>query len=183
MDTVNTENGRPVVVCLHGGAASSGSWLAFRQAVRGRALVVTPQLSAAEDGTAANVDAQVESVLRQIGNVNGPFHIVGHGLGGAIGTRLAARRPGKVLSLVLYEPTDIDGTLAENAAIPVRLISGTRSWDVMRRRLEQAKEKWPRLTLLKLVGLRHMAPVTHPHLVNPVILDYILPVAMRGEAA
>ena len=140
MDTVNTENGRPVVVCLHGGAASSGSWLAFRQAVRGRALVVTPQLSAAEDGTAANVDAQVESVLRQIGNVNGPFHIVGHGLGGAIGTRLAARRPGKVLSLVLYEPTDIDGPLAENAAIPVRLISGTRSWDVMRRRLVLSKE-------------------------------------------
>ena len=183
MNTANKENEHPVVVCLHGGAVSSGSWSAFRQAASGRASVVTPQVAALDESAGADADAQVESILRQVADLPGPFHLVGHGLGGALATRLAARRPDKVLSLVLYEPTDIDRRLAENPAIPVRLISGTRSWDVVRRRLEQATQRWPRLTLLKLVGLRHMAPVTHPHLVNPVILDYILPVAMRGEAA
>jgi hypothetical protein len=35
--------------------------------------------------------------------------------------------------------------------------------------------------LLKLVGLRHMAPATHPHVFNPIVLDYILPVSMPEQ--
>ena len=37
-------------------------------------------------------------------------------------------------------------------------------------------------SLLRLFGMRHMAPLTHPHLVNAVILDYLLPARMPGEA-
>ena len=43
-------------------------------------------------------------------------------------------------------------------------------------------ERLPGATLLKLVGLRHMAPHTHSQLVSSVILDYILPVAMPERA-
>jgi pimeloyl-ACP methyl ester carboxylesterase len=72
--------------------------------------------------------------------------------------------------------------LEQGLRVPVQVLSGTRSWQAARQLAEGVAERVAGARLLKLVGLRHMAPLTHPHLVNAVILDYILPLDMPGQA-
>jgi len=60
-------------------------------------------------------------------------------------------------------------------------LCGTRSWQVARQVAESTAELISTARLLKLVGLRHMAPVTHPQVFNAVVLDYILPVSMPDQ--
>ncbi|MDH3908263.1 MAG: hypothetical protein OEU83_04470, partial [Gammaproteobacteria bacterium] len=70
---------------------------------------------------------------------------------------------------------------ARNLDVPVQLLCGTRSWQMARRVAERTAELISHARLLKLVGLRHMAPATHPHVFNPIVLDYILPVSMPEQ--
>lgn len=171
---------RPIVVCLHGSAGSRDMWHEFERAARGRCVVVTPELfpgGAREDATRVEV---VDSVLQQLESVEQAFHIVGHAYGGAVATWIAARCPQRVLSLVLYEPADVAGMLEDVVDVPVRLISGTRSWEPARRAIKRLAAQFPDISSLQLFGMRHMAPLTHPHLVNPVLLDFILPLEMPG---
>jgi len=44
-------------------------------------------------------------VLREIDAHSGPVHLVGHSFGGALALHIAKRRPGRVASLALYEPS------------------------------------------------------------------------------
>jgi pimeloyl-ACP methyl ester carboxylesterase len=157
-----------VVVCLHGSASTPGMWRAFRAAARGRCDVVAPELF---DG----------SMPGALDDIEGPFHLVGHGLGGGIALQYAARRPHRVLGLVLYEPAGVSADHIDLGDIPVHLVSGTRSWFAARRGAERMLGQIAHATLLRLVGLRHMAPLTHPRQVNDVILDYLLPVSMPGQ--
>ena len=162
-------NTRTTVVCLHGSAGTSGMWREFIAAVRGRCDVITPDIDACD----------LHSVLAQI---DGSFHLVGHGYGGELALEFAAHYPDRVLSLVLYEPTSAARSPDLAISAPVRLISGTRSWVAARRSVERMAERLPNATLLKLVGLRHMAPLTQPQFISSVILDYILPVTMPEQA-
>jgi pimeloyl-ACP methyl ester carboxylesterase len=164
-----TDN-RPVIVCLHGSASDSGMWQGLREAVRGRADVIALDIFTKED------------VMQQIGDVRGPFHLVGHGYGGAIAARIAAANPERVTSMVLYEPTAVDGLPCGSTDVPLRLVSGTRSWKSAKQNAERLAACFRNSSLLRLFGMRHMAPLTHPRLVNAVILDYLLPVVMPGES-
>ena len=166
---MNDKDTRNTIVCLHGSAGTSGMWRELITAVRGRCDVITPEIHAR--------DLQFE-----LDRLDGPFHLVGHGCGGGLALELAAQYPGRVLSLVLYEPTSSVRSPDFAIRAPVRLLSGTRSWVAARQSAERMAEQLPSATLLKLVGLRHMAPLTHPRLVSSVILDYILPVAMPEQA-
>lgn len=161
---------RPVIVCLHGSASDSGMWQGLREAVRGRADVIAPDLFAGKD------------LMQQIEGIRVPFHLVGHGYGGAIAARIAADSPERVSSMVLYEPTSVDGLPCGRSDVPLRLVSGTRSWKSARLNAERLAACFRNSSLLRLFGMRHMAPLTHPRLINAVILDYVLPVVMQGEA-
>ena len=177
---MNQENSaeRPVVVCLHGSASNSNMWDEFRSEVRSRATVITPELPGM--GQRALAD-DVASVLRQIGVTRKPFHIVAHSRGAAIAACIGSLYPERVASLVCYEPAGVSRFVARSLDVPVQLLCGTRSWGAARRVAEKTAELIAKACLLKLVGLRHMAPVTHPHVINPIILDYILPVSMPEQ--
>ena len=169
---------RPMVVCLHGSASNSDMWRDLKVLVRGRARIVAPDLPGL--GRHALTD-DAQSALRQIGANLGPFHIVAHGRGAAVAASIATLYPERVASIVCYEPTGISQTLAQRIRTPVRLLCGTRSWAAARRVAERTAELVADACLLKMVGLRHMAPLTHPHIVNPVILDFVLPVSMPDQ--
>ena len=169
---------RPVVVCLHGSAGNSGMWIEFRNAVRSRAIVITPDLPGVGQHALAD---DVASVLRQIGVTRRPFHIVAHSRGAAVAASIASLYPERVESIVCYEPAGISESVARNLDVPVQLLCGTRSWQMARRVAERTAELISHARLLKLVGLRHMAPATHPHVFNPIVLDYILPVSMPEQ--
>jgi pimeloyl-ACP methyl ester carboxylesterase len=160
---------RPVIVCLHGSASDAGMWQELREAVRGRADVVAPDLFAGKD------------VMQQIEDIRVPFHLVGHGYGGAIAAHIAANNPERVSSMVLYEPTAVDDLPCGRIDVPLRLVSGTRSWESARQNAERLAACFRNSSLLRLFGMRHMAPLTHPRLINAVILDYVLPAVMPGE--
>lgn len=171
-----TNQQRPVVVCLHGSASNSGMWRDFRSAVRDRAQVITPELSG--HGELAD-DAR--SVLRQLGSCSSRFEIVAHGRGCAIAAWIAVLCPGRVTGLVFYEPAGVPGLLARRIRTPLRVLCGTKTWVAAARAAEALVDAIAGAHLLKLVGLRHMAPLTHPHPVNNVILDFILPVSMPEQ--
>lgn len=175
-----TSAARPIVVCLHGSAGNSDMWHDFERSARGRCVVVTPELFPGGTREDATRDDVVDYVLRQLESVEQAFHIVGHAYGGAVATWIAARCPQRVLSLVLYEPADVAGMLEDVVDVPVRLISGTRSWQAARRAIGRIVAQYSNVSSLQLFGMRHMAPLTHPHLVNPVLLDFILPLEMPG---
>lgn len=173
---------RPVVVCLHGSAGNSHMWCAFVDMVRNRCEVLTPAM----DFSAGGVHEAADQVLARIGRTPRQFHVVGHAYGGAVALELARRVPERVLSLVLYEPAaPPPGVLPANREMPVRLLCGTRSWPAARHVVHRLRAQIANASLLQLVGLRHMAPLTHPDRINPVIVDHILPEAIpetRGLA-
>jgi pimeloyl-ACP methyl ester carboxylesterase len=176
--TIKTKNTRPVLVCLHGSASNGGMWRDLRKLVRDRATVITPDLPGL--GQHALTD-DVESALRQVGRTGRPFHIIAHGRGAAVAACIANLYPERVASIVCYEPAGITQTLARGLRTPFQALCGTRSWEVARRVAERTADLVSDARLLKLVGLRHMAPLTHPHIVNPVILDFVLPVIMPDQ--
>jgi pimeloyl-ACP methyl ester carboxylesterase len=177
---MNDENiaKRPVIVCLHGGASNSNMWDDFRSEVRGRATVITPDLTGT--GKQALSD-DVASVLLQIGVTRQPFHIVAHARGAAIAACIASLYPERVASLICYEPAGVSPFVARTLEVPFQLLCGTRSWQAARRVAERMADLVAHARMLKLVGLRHMAPITHPHVFNPIVLDFILPVSMPDQ--
>ena len=170
---------RPLVVCLHGSAGDSGMWENLNQSCRGRCKVLAPRLEGQGQHPLAD---DVESVLRQIGFSREPFHLVSHGRGAGVAAGIANLYPERIASCIMYEPAGITPALARGLRVPVQILSGTRSWEAARRMAEHIAERVNGANLLKIFGLRHMAPLTHPDLVNSIILDYILPLEMPGQA-
>ena len=262
-DEVTTH--RPIIVCLHGSASDSGMWREFKNAVRGRATVITPDLVGYgtrrfDHEKGFTLQDEIDAVLEQVGDSREPFHLVGHAYGGTVATCLAKRHPERIASLILYEPANYALLFAEglhtpaareihalrlatgrsrnlvarwrgarnfisywadlrswqrlsitariclsrympkvvaefeamlasqqemgnvgDLRMPVRILCGTHTRPPARRVAEIMVEQLDDVRLLRLVDLRHMAPVTHPHRVNPIILDYVLPVAMPEQ--
>ena len=175
---IDNKHTPPILVCLHGSASNSGMWGELRKLVRNRATVIAPDLPGL--GQHALTD-DMESALRQIGRTRRAFHIVAHGRGAAVAACIANLYPERVASIVCYEPAGITQFLLRGLETPLRMICGTRSWASARCVAEKIAERVSHAHLLKLVGLRHMAPLTHPHIVNPVILDFVLPVDMPDQ--
>jgi pimeloyl-ACP methyl ester carboxylesterase len=98
------------VVCIHASASSSGQWrpLMDRLANRFRVLAVdlygygqSPAWPDDRDLTLSDEIRLIEPVLRAAGD---RFDLIGHSYGGAIALRAALDNPGRVRSLVLFEP-------------------------------------------------------------------------------
>jgi pimeloyl-ACP methyl ester carboxylesterase len=114
----------PAVVCIHASAGSSAQWrpLIDRLAGRFRTLAVdlygsgkSPRWPDDRALSLADEVALLEPVLAAAGD---RFHLVGHSYGGAVALKAALADPGRLRSLVLYEPVLFSVLLAEDPAQP-----------------------------------------------------------------
>ena len=101
----------PGVVCLHSNASSSSQWRGLMELLAPRFRVLAPDSYGAgkspdwpsdREISLADEVALIEPVLREAGS---PLTLIGHSYGAAIALRAALDDPGRVRSLVLYEPT------------------------------------------------------------------------------
>jgi pimeloyl-ACP methyl ester carboxylesterase len=267
MSNKNEAEQRPLVVCIHGSASNGGQWRSFRQALRGRCRIFTPDLVGYgsrryRPNGRFSLQNEVDAIIEQIGDITEPFHLIGHSYGGAVATYFAKQYPERVKSLILYEPANfamlfdeglhtdaskeirdvravfsdgagtalsrwraarhfisywsgsktwrqfrfsqrsgIAGVMPKVAAefdalisahdsmtdvsdleMPVKIICGTRTTLAAKRVCELMKEQIRNSRLLQLVNLKHMAPLTNPDSVNPLLIDYVVP-AVEASAA
>ncbi len=112
------------VVCVHASASSSGQWrpLMDRLANRFRVFAVdlygygqSPAWPDDRKLTLADEVRLLEPVFRSAGD---RFHLVGHSYGGAVALRAALDNPGRLLSLVLYEPVLCAALMQEDPEQP-----------------------------------------------------------------
>jgi pimeloyl-ACP methyl ester carboxylesterase len=121
------------LVCIHASASSSSQWrpLMDRLAGRFRTLAVdlhgsgkSPQWPADRPLTLADEVALLEPIF---GSVGDRFHLIGHSYGGAVALKAALAGPGRLRSLVLFEPVLFGLLNAEDPAQPAaREISAVR---------------------------------------------------------
>jgi pimeloyl-ACP methyl ester carboxylesterase len=95
------------VLCLHSSTSSSSQWLPLMQRLADGCRVIAPDLYA--QGKNAWPPSGRDALLEDVALVEavagaGHVHLIGHSYGGAVALRYAMRHPGRVRSLVLYEP-------------------------------------------------------------------------------
>ena len=169
--TVEVPHGDALVVALHCSGGTPGQWRSLAAQLGPEHQMFAPNLHGAPGGPAWHGGApfllseEADAVLPEIDSHCGPIHLVGHSFGGALALHIAARRPGRVASLALYEPSafhllkrfgnsgrhamdDIEGlaekmrshwargTWREAAAIFVNYWNGQDSWERMRPELQ-----------------------------------------------
>jgi hypothetical protein len=67
--------------------------------------------------------------------------------------------------------------------MPVKIICGTKTRLAAKRVCQLMSEQIRDSRLLQLVNLRHMAPLTDPNSVNPLLVDYVVPVIEASAAS
>jgi pimeloyl-ACP methyl ester carboxylesterase len=254
------QDNRPIVVCIHGSASNGGQWRSFRQALRGRCRVFTPDLVGYGSrrfraNSQFSLQHEVDAILEQIGDIKEPFHLIGHSYGGAVAIYFAKQYPERIKSLIVYEPAnfavlfeegldtdaskevlrvresfaqgkgtaisrwraarsfitywsgakawrkfkfaqrswlaavspkvaaEFDAIAAAHSILsdvsdlemPVKIICGTRTRLAAKRVCELMAMQIKSSRLLQLVNMQHMAPLTDPNNVNPLLIDYVVP--------
>jgi pimeloyl-ACP methyl ester carboxylesterase len=250
---------RQAVICLHASASSSRQWRALGARLGDRFRVVAPDLYGsgnspqwADDRPLRIADevAHLEDAFRGAGE---PVHLVGHSYGGLIALHAALANPGRIRSLVLFEPVAFGVLLAEDpdqpaarevlavqhdteaaiargdlgaaaerfidywmgtgawanmlapqraataptmlgvrpqfgailgeptplpayaaVKVPTLFLTGTRSPAPSRAVARLLIATLPDVTAVELDGVGHMAPVTHPDLVNAAIDNHLV---------
>lgn len=97
--------------------------------------------------------------------------------------KMGFKKRARIASLTPKVAAEFDAIAAEadvmsdlsTLNMPVRIICGTRTTLAAKRVCQLLAAAIKDAQLLQLVGLRHMAPLTDPHSVNPLLLDYVLP--------
>lgn len=100
----------PAVVCVHSSASSSGQWRALMDKMSDRWRVLAVDLYGYgnsppwPDDRAMYLDDEI-ALLEPVFEAAGDgFHLVGHSFGGAIALKAALQNPGRLSSLIVYEP-------------------------------------------------------------------------------
>lgn len=108
MNTTFSPDSRPTVVLLHASASSARQWASLAERLAPRWRVETVDFHghgarpALEDaGAAASLAADAALVAPLLGR---GAHLVGHSYGGALALKLAHEHPGRVRSVLAYEP-------------------------------------------------------------------------------
>jgi pimeloyl-ACP methyl ester carboxylesterase len=98
------------VVCLHASASSSAQWRALMDRLAGRFRVLAVDLYGSGKSprwpddrplSLADEAALLAPVLSAAGD---RFHVIGHSYGGAVALEVALAEPGRIESLVLFDP-------------------------------------------------------------------------------
>jgi pimeloyl-ACP methyl ester carboxylesterase len=112
------------VICIHASASSSAQWrpLTDRLAGRFRTLAVdlygcgrSPEWRGYRPLLLADEAALLEPVLAATGT---RFHLIGHSYGGAVALKVALAHPGRIASLVVFEPVLFSLLMAEDPDQP-----------------------------------------------------------------
>ena len=67
--------------------------------------------------------------------------------------------------------------------MPVKIICGSRTRLAAKRVCQLMAEQIADCRLLQLVNMKHMAPLTDPTFVNPLLVDYVVPVIEASSAS
>ena len=108
-------DGRPALVALHGIGAHKDHWPRLARRLSGRVRVVAPDLpgfgeSDRDPGADYSMGAQARAVVAFADALGlGRFHLAGSSMGGRIAAEVAARDPGRLLSLWLLAPAGARG--------------------------------------------------------------------------
>ncbi|WHZ10083.1 MAG: Dihydrolipoamide acetyltransferase component (E2) of acetoin dehydrogenase complex [Burkholderiaceae bacterium] len=106
------EQGVPVLF-IHGFGGDLNNWLFNLDAVAARAPAIALDLpahgqsSAKLPGTSIAALAGFVHKFMTAAGLNGPMHLVGHSMGGAVAIQLAAQHPARVASLALVSPAGL----------------------------------------------------------------------------
>lgn len=98
------------IICLHCSGSSGRQWASLAAAFAPGQTVHTPNLlgygSDEPSGPAGDVtlDAEAARIEAVMHATRGPVVLVGHSYGAAVATRMALRRPDRIVGLALYEP-------------------------------------------------------------------------------
>ena len=120
------------VVCLHASASSSALWRPLMDRLAGRFRTLAADLygsgrSPVWPGERPLWLADEVALLEPVFEAAGPrFHLVGHSYGGAVALRAALENPGRVESLVLFEPVLFSLLTAEDPRHAAREIAAVR---------------------------------------------------------
>jgi pimeloyl-ACP methyl ester carboxylesterase len=123
------------------------------------------------------------------------FHLIGHSYGGAVALKATLTHQHHLISLVLYEPVLFSVLMANasqsDAAREIVAVRDDTIRLVDEGELNASAERFvdyrlltrvlPRVRVQRIEGVGHMAPVTHPERVNPLIERFLE--ATRIESA
>jgi pimeloyl-ACP methyl ester carboxylesterase len=110
-NNLDTRPSCPLVIALHCSGASGSQWRHLAGALGERFTVVAPDLfgSAArghwKGERAFTLSEEAAHAVDTIDAHDGPAHLVGHSFGGGVALHVACKRPTRIASLSLYEPT------------------------------------------------------------------------------
>ncbi|MBM4227316.1 MAG: acetoin dehydrogenase dihydrolipoyllysine-residue acetyltransferase subunit [Gammaproteobacteria bacterium] len=106
----------PAVILIHGFGGDLGNWLFNQEPLAAGAEVYALDLPGhgqsgknLTDASVPGLAATVVGFMESVGITKA--HLVGHSLGGAISLQLAAKEPGRVLSLSLLAPAGLGATI------------------------------------------------------------------------
>jgi pimeloyl-ACP methyl ester carboxylesterase len=103
--------GRRPVVLVHGSLSSGGMWKTYAAGLASRYDVRTPDLTGYGARAPWPVDEpfslshEAACIAESVADIDGPIDIVGHSYGGMVALRYLWENPGRVRSLMLFEPT------------------------------------------------------------------------------
>jgi len=115
----NNPTATETVLLLHGFSADKTNWLRFVQALPDSYRVLALDLMGhGEHPVDLNTNYSIENQLTYVQrfitqHVQGPIHIIGNSMGGAIASLYAATSPDKVKSLMLISPAGVHNIASE----------------------------------------------------------------------